>query len=61
MAASEKNFNLQKEDYAHNLVSNLDVLEALQALFDTRRQANQTYYQMKENYWQFKVAIGKIA
>ena len=57
--ASEENFKLQKEDYAHNLVSNLDVLEALQELFDVRRQANETHYQMKQNYWQLQIAKGQ--
>ncbi len=60
VTASENNFNLQKEDYSHNLVSNLDVLEALQELYDTRRQTNEVHYQMRENYWQFKVAIGEV-
>lgn len=58
--ASEENFKLQKEDYAHNLVSNLDVLEALQELFDVRRQANETHYQMKENYWQLQISKGNL-
>lgn len=58
--ASEENFKLQREDYAHNLVSNLDVLEALQELFDVRRQANETHYQMKGNYWQLQVAKGHL-
>lgn len=56
--ASEENFNLQKDEYSRNLVSNLDVLEALQELYSAKRQANQTYYDMKVNYWHLQVAGG---
>ena len=60
MKASEENFREQAADYEHNLVSNLDVLTALESLHDTRRQANETYYQMKQNYWRLKVATGEV-
>ena len=56
---SEENFRLQKEDYTRNLVNNLDVLEALQTLLETKREYNQVYYEMKENYWGLQVAAGK--
>lgn len=58
--ASEENFRLQKDEYAHNLVSNLDVLEALESLRQTRREANAAHYQMKENYWRLRVAAGEV-
>jgi outer membrane protein len=58
--ASEENFRLQKEEYAHNLVNNLDVLEALELLHETRRDANRAHYQMKQNYWQLMVAAGEL-
>ena len=58
--ASKNNLDIQKEEYAHNLVSNLDVLEALQEFHETRKQANEKYYQMKENFWQLKVAVGDM-
>ncbi len=57
--SSEENFTLQKEDYAHNLVNNLDVLSALESLHQARREANQAHYQMKQNYWNLKVAMGE--
>ena len=57
---SEENFRLQKEEYAHNLVSNLDVLEALRSLHETRREANAAHYRMKENYWRLRVASGEV-
>ncbi len=59
--ASLENFRLQKEDYTHNLVSNLDVLQALEGLHRTKLDANRAYYTMKENYWNLRVALGKDA
>ena len=61
MDAAKKNFELQKEEYERNLVGNLDVLEALETLNNTRRRANEVFYEMKENFWGLKVAIGEIA
>jgi outer membrane protein TolC len=58
--ASEENFRLQREEYTRNLVSNLEVLEALELFHETRREANQAHYQMKENYWRLKVATGEV-
>ena len=58
--AAEENFRLQKDEYTHNLVNNLDVLEALESLHQTRRDANRTYYQMKENYWGLRVAVADV-
>lgn len=57
--ASEENFRLQRQDYNHNLVSNLDVLQALEGLHRTKIDANGAYYAMKENYWNLMVAMGK--
>ena len=57
--ASEENFRLQRDDYTHSLVSNLDVLQALEALHRTRLDANRAYYQMKENYWNLRIAAGE--
>ncbi len=54
--ASEENFNLQKEDYAHNLVSNLDVLAALEEFLSIRESANAAQYEMKTNYWKLQIA-----
>lgn len=59
LKAAEENFKLQKEDYERNLVSNLDVLEALRSLFETKRQSNELHYQMKQNYWALQIASGK--
>ena len=56
--ASEENFRLQRDDYTHNLVSNLDVLQALESLHRTRLEANRAYYEMKVNYWALETAVG---
>ncbi len=54
--ASQENFNYQKEDYSKNLVSNLDVLAALEELLSIREEANATLYTMKSNYWRLQIA-----
>ncbi len=59
VSAQEENFKLQKEDYAHNLVNNLDVLRALEELYQANRQANEVYYQTKLNHWRLQVASGQ--
>lgn len=56
--ASEENYRYQKEDYEKNLVNNLDVLAALEELFNTSRDANETHYEMKRNYWKLQTAAG---
>lgn len=58
--ASLKNYRLQKEDYEHNLVNNLEVLEALEALHETKREANRARYEMKQNYYSLQAALGII-
>ena len=58
--AAEENLRLQSGEYARNLVSNLDVLAALESLHTTRRDANLAHYEMKENYWKLKVAAGEL-
>lgn len=56
--ASEENYRYQKEDYERNLVNNLDVLAALESLFNTSRAANETQYNLKQNYWKLQTAVG---
>ncbi len=59
LQASQENFLLQKDEYTKNLVSNLDVLEALESLFETRREANRADYERKANYWALRIAAGE--
>ncbi|MSR77183.1 MAG: TolC family protein [Candidatus Omnitrophica bacterium] len=58
LKTSEENYRLQREDYSRSLVSNLDVLSALESLNQTRQRANEIFYQLQENYWQFQIARG---
>lgn len=57
--AAQENFTLQQEDYKRRLVSNLDVLDALRNLFESKRDANEAYFDTKKSYWQLQVAEGK--
>ncbi len=58
MQAAQENFTLQSEDYKRRLVSNLDVLAALQSLFQAKRDANTAFYDMKKSFWQLETAKG---
>ena len=58
MEAAQENFTLQNEDYRRRMVSNLDVLQALQSLFETKRDANSAFYDMKKSYWELETAKG---
>ncbi|MDD5672164.1 MAG: TolC family protein [Candidatus Omnitrophica bacterium] len=58
VAASKENYKLQREDYAHNLVNNLDVLDALETLYRSLIDANKAYYTLKIAHRHFQVAIG---
>jgi outer membrane protein TolC len=56
--AAERNYTLQKADYAHNLVSNLEVLQALELLNNTQLAFNHAYYDLLTEYWNLQVATG---
>ena len=56
--AAQENFTLQSQEYKRRLVSNLDVLDALRQLFETKRDFNQAFYEAKKNYWNLEVAQG---
>ncbi|MBF0569852.1 MAG: TolC family protein [Candidatus Omnitrophica bacterium] len=58
--ASEKNYQLQQEDFNHSLVNNLDVLQALQDLESVRRDYVAAKSNAKRAYWNLKVATGDI-
>ena len=57
--AAETNYQLQTDDYRKSLVSNLDVLQALQQLQDARRDVIRSTYEVKRLYWQLKIAVGE--
>ncbi|MFA6600751.1 MAG: TolC family protein [Candidatus Omnitrophota bacterium] len=56
--SADQNYVLQKDDYAHNLVSNLEVLQALESLNNTRLNFNHAYYDLQVEYWNLQVACG---
>lgn len=57
--ASERNYELQKEEYSRNLVNNLDVLAALESLNDSRVEADRAYFDSRINFWKLRIAAGK--
>ncbi len=59
LESAEKNYELQQKDYQRSLVSNLDVLQALQGLQDAKRDFLQVEYEAKRLYWHLKVAAGE--
>ncbi|OGX13451.1 MAG: hypothetical protein A2351_06820 [Omnitrophica bacterium RIFOXYB12_FULL_50_7] len=58
---AENNYAVQSEEYTRSLVSNLDVLAALESLHNTRQRQNLTYYVMKQDEAAFRVAIGEVS
>jgi len=60
LKSAELNYSLQKEDYKNNLVSNLEVLTAIQNFGDMRRSYMHAFYEKKRMYWQLKAAAGNI-
>ncbi|MDP2921807.1 MAG: TolC family protein [Candidatus Omnitrophota bacterium] len=60
LKSAELNYSLQKDDYKNNLVSNLEVLTAIQNFSNTRRDYMHALYEKKRMYWQLKAAAGHI-
>lgn len=60
LKASEKNYELQKEDYNLSLVNNLTVLAALEELQATRREYIIVKSEAQRSYWRLQIASGKI-
>ncbi len=58
MDASEENYTLQQEDYRFSLVSNLDVLAAIQMRNDARRDYVHSFYDAQRMYEQLRAAAG---
>jgi len=59
LAASYNNYHLQKEDYRLSLVNNLDVLDAIRTMGESRRDYIQAMYETKRLYWQLLVQTGQ--
>lgn len=60
VTSAEENFRIQKDEYLRNLVSNLDVLEALESLNETKRGSNLVFYDMKTKFQALRVSAGGI-
>lgn len=58
--AAEENHRLQAEEYSRNLVSNLEVLQALEALQEERRDLIQAEQESRRLYWRLQVAVGEV-
>ena len=56
--ASRKSYELQNEEYRLNLVSNLEVLEALRQYQVVRHRLNGAQYEARKRFWKLKVASG---
>ena len=53
------NSHMQIRDYDRRLVSNLDVLTAIQTLEDQERNYIHAMYEAKRDYWALRVAVGQ--
>lgn len=58
MDASDENYTLQQEDYRLSLVSNLDVLAAIQLRNEARRSYVHSFFDAKRMYEQLRAAAG---
>ena len=58
-STAKYNYHLQKKDYERRLVSNLDVLAAIQTLDDSERNYIHALYETKRQYWDLRVAAGQ--
>ena len=58
--AAEQSYRLQAEDFRLNLINNLDVLQTLQTLEDSRREALSAAYEAKRLHWALQAAAGGV-
>ena len=56
---AKANSHMQIKDYDRRLVSNLDVLTAIQTLEDSERSYIHALYEAKRRYWELRVAVGQ--
>ncbi len=56
---AKANAHMQIKDYDRRLVSNLDVLTAIQTLEDSERNYIHALYEAKRRYWELRVAVGQ--
>ncbi|MBF0485735.1 MAG: TolC family protein [Candidatus Omnitrophica bacterium] len=58
--ASQKNYRLQKDDFEKNLISNIDLLQSLEDLQNTRRDLVAAKADARRAFSAFKVATGEL-
>ncbi len=58
--SAQKNYDLHVKDYANSLVSNLEVLQALEDLQAVRLEFIAVKNETQRSYWSFKAAIGEL-
>lgn len=56
---SDLNYKEQSKDYRYGLVSNLEVLQAMNTLQETKRSMDKTFYTALKTYASLNAAIGK--
>ncbi len=59
LEATEESYQLQVHEYLLNLVSNLEVLQSLQTLQDSRREVIHARHEALRRYWKLKSAAGE--
>jgi outer membrane protein len=57
--AAEQSYKGQKEDYRHSRANNIDVLQSLQILENTRRDCVRARSEARRLYWRLRVATGE--
>ena len=60
-AAAKENYEILTKEYGQNLVSNLEVLDALRRTQEVERRYTSAIYQNKKNFWKLKVAAGMVS
>ena len=59
LEATEESYQLQVQEYRLNLVNNLEVLQSLQTLQDSRREVIHARHEALRHYWKLKAAAGE--
>jgi outer membrane protein TolC len=58
--AAKENYEILQNEYRSNLVSNLDVRDALRRFQDIEKRYQEARYGVKMNYWKLRVALGDV-
>ena len=58
--ASQENYNILSDEYGHNLVNNLQVLDALRRYQDIERDYHAARFNVRKNYWKYRASLGDV-